>query len=113
MTKPFILAVLLLVGVVLPTWLAPVTEGGLANLANFVAWASGLLVLALALLDLWLGSAHDEPVHVPTLIRWTFRLAWWSAVLWAAYHGLYALAALHTVSALLIRFSMTRKELSL
>ncbi|MCO7246391.1 hypothetical protein [Halomonas sp. Mc5H-6] len=91
------------------TWLAPVLDGGLANLAGFAAWALGLLALVMAVLGIWLGSVHEEPVHIHPVLRWAFSLGWWSAVAWAAYHGMHWLAALHTLSGVLLWFSDARK----
>ena len=94
---------------IVSTWLVPVVDGGLANLAGFTAWASGLMVLVLAVLGIWLGSVHEEPVYVHPLLHWLSAVGWWSAVAWAAYHGMHWLAALHTLSGLLLWFNNARK----
>lgn len=94
---------------IVSTWLAPAVDGGLANLAGFTAWATGLLALGLAVLGIWLESVHEEPVSIHPVLRWAFSLGWWSAVAWAAYHGMHWLAALHTLSGVLLWFSDARK----
>ena len=109
MTKPFIYAALLVIGVVVPTWLAPIAQGGLANLAAFAAWAIGLMILALALIGIFLDSPYESPPKLPKILWWVFFISWWSAVAWAAYHGMYGLAALHTLSSLLISLNKWRK----
>lgn len=109
MTKPFIYAVLLVIGVVVPTWLAPIAQGGLANLAVFAAWAIGLMILALALIGIFLDSPHEPPPKLPRMLQWIFFISWWSAVAWAAYHGMYGLATLHTLSSVLFNLNKSRK----
>lgn len=102
-------AIAVVLVLVVSTWLAPVIDGGLANLAGFAAWATGLLALVLAVLGIWLDSVYEEPVHIHPVLRWTFSLGWWSAVAWAAYHGMHWLAALHTLSGVLLWFNNARK----
>lgn len=109
MNKFHLQAGLLVAGVVVSTCLAPVTEGGLANLALFAAWALGLLVLVLAVLGIWLGSVYEEPLDIHPFLRWLSILCWWSTVAWTAYHGMPWLAALHTLSAFLLWFNNARK----
>ncbi|SES12141.1 hypothetical protein SAMN04487958_107181 [Vreelandella subterranea] len=102
-------AMVLVLALIISTWLAPVTNGGLANLATFTAWAIGLAVLVLAVLGIWLGSVHEEPVYIHPVLRWAFSLGWWIAVAWAAYHGMHWLAALHTLSGVLLWLNKARK----
>lgn len=102
-------AALFVAGVVVPTWLAPVAHGGMANLALFTAWAVGLMILAFTLTAIALDSPQDQPIHTPRALRWICILSWWSAVAWAAYHGMYWLAALHTVTVAMLKLDRVRK----
>lgn len=107
--KSYLHAVLLVSGAVIATWLAPVARGGIASLALYAAWAIGLMILILTMIAFVMDSPLDTPTQVPSTLRWIFIISWWSAVAWAAYHGMYGLAALHTLTPMMVRLDHIRK----
>ncbi|MFI0474661.1 hypothetical protein ACGLWX_18280 [Halomonas sp. HMF6819] len=74
-------------------WLHPVAQGGLGNIASFVAWPYVLMLLLGALLCHSYGFDGVNRLW-PRPIGALFLIARWGGIFWLIYHGALAMPIL-------------------